>query len=202
MTSLAPRAALLALACLLAASGCAGSGDDLLEPAGAGLLPQGAAKADGRSYFEQFLYRIDESAGTYDSGEPRATFMAASWDDRVYLENEDGVNVWGDVELWMLEDGAAYFVYAEWQQRSSSESWQTAERIVRTTWSEADDVLTIAGVGTGVAVDTEDGPGIEISFEQDLVSPGLTEQTIDVILVRTSSRLEHVERDYEEQEGR
>lgn len=192
-------AALICLASI--AVGCTASDEAVLEPASEGILPQGAAKADGRSYFEQFLYAINESAGTYDSGEPRGTFMASSWDDRIYLETDDG-RVWTEVDLWMLDDGTAYVEYAEWQRVSSYESWELNARIIRTTWSEADDVLTLPGVAIGVAgIDGGGNPSIDLTFSTDIVTPGLAGQTLSVIRVHTSSRIQHVERDYAEQEG-
>ena len=180
---------------LLLAIGCTGTAEPELEPATDGVLPLGAAKADGRSYFEQFRYDIDEAAGTYDSGEPRATFMATNWDDRVYLESEAG-GVWTDLDVWLLDGGVAYVEYEEWRGNELAEG-----RIIRTTWSEAEDVLSLPGVGAGVAGTDSGRPSIDVTFEADLISPGLTGQTLSVIRVRTSSRIQHVERDFAEQEG-
>lgn len=192
-------ATILSLASFLAL-GCAASSEPEIEPASDGVLEEGAAKADGRSYFEQFRYTIDEAAGTYDSGEPRGTFMASNWTDRVYLETADG-RVWTEVDLWMLSDGTAYVEYAEFERHSSSESWEVNARIIRTTWSEADDVLTLPGVGTGVAGNDGGHPSIDITFSTDLVTPGLSGETLSIIRVHTSGRIQHVERDYAEQQG-
>lgn len=193
----------LALLAAIAITGCANEVPDV-EPDFEGLRPSAAAgKADGigsSAYFEQFRYRIDEASGFYSDGQPIRTFMATSWGPDLYLTASDGTRLEAGLALWMLDDGTAYAEYSEWEQWGSN-SALVDEEIVRTQWRVEGDRLIVAGVGYGVAGDYDGYPAITFTFDRDRITPGLANGSLTIVRVRTSSRLEHVERDYAEQEA-
>jgi len=189
------RLACVLLSMLVAATGCvvgedpsdlsdpeAESVPDEVDPLGLASPsdPCGYDAMDAASFYAQFAYR--------DRGGFVPFRMGSTYDVDTQLPSGDVAHL----EISMLANGRVIANYEE--RRGTSIHWTTSNETVIVTRATIDATtrrLTIVGVGTGTPstrfVDGKCAPRIELTYSQNIRSPGLTGKAAAIVAIWTSA---------------